>query len=260
MRIAASPRPLWCCSLRWSRKIECRTHLRAPGPVSMALASCSRPCHICFPQEPTDAPSPKFSQQSSADSVTSHTATLDEVLQATKVFGGSGQGSQCRSPCWHCRMHVAQCCASSSWCCWRRTRPSHHKPGGCPWLLCSMLCVAIESFLRSSASDIYAQLSIAWREVSQLCWPYPLLNLLDILKPCTPSSVGSSCVFTAGYCSKALLPSCVPYLQLDPLVIDEDLLDFEVNPAYIIDFKQFERHYHLYLHRKLLIPGMQPRT
>ena len=38
-------------------------------------------------------------------------------------------------------------------------------------------------------------------------------------------------VLTAGDCSEALLSSCVPYLKLDPLVVDEDLFDFEVNPG-----------------------------
>jgi hypothetical protein len=36
---------------------------------------------------------------------------------------------------------------------------------------------------------------------------------------------------TTGDCSEALLPCCVPYLQLHPFVVQEDLLDLEVNPV-----------------------------
>ncbi len=36
---------------------------------------------------------------------------------------------------------------------------------------------------------------------------------------------------TTGNCAKPFLPSCVPDLQLDPFVVEEDLLDLEVDTA-----------------------------
>lgn len=43
---------------------------------------------------------------------------------------------------------------------------------------------------------------------------------------------------TAGDCSEALLPCCVPYLQLHPLVVQEDLLDLEVNAVTLDNAKR----------------------
>jgi hypothetical protein len=38
-------------------------------------------------------------------------------------------------------------------------------------------------------------------------------------------------LLTAGDGPEALLPCCVPYLQLHPLIVQENLFDLEVNPA-----------------------------
>jgi hypothetical protein len=46
-----------------------------------------------------------------------------------------------------------------------------------------------------------------------------------------PQSAPMTGILTAGDCSEALLSSCIPYLKLDPLIVDEDLFDFEVNPG-----------------------------
>lgn len=50
---------------------------------------------------------------------------------------------------------------------------------------------------------------------------------------CCQFMVLSRCVPTASDCSEALLSCCVPYLKLDPLVVNKYFLDFEVNSALI---------------------------
>ena len=46
-----------------------------------------------------------------------------------------------------------------------------------------------------------------------------------------PEDEGAAAPRTACYCTEALLTGRVPDLQLDPFVVQQDLLDFEVDPA-----------------------------
>ena len=43
--------------------------------------------------------------------------------------------------------------------------------------------------------------------------------------------LGAGCVRTTSDSAKALLPSCVPYLQLNPFIVQHNFLDLEVNPT-----------------------------
>ena len=66
-----------------------------------------------------------------------------------------------------------------------------------------------------------------------------LINLLEPVGNVVESSLISaivnqdnahgSLVVSLGDCAEPLLSSCVPYLQLDSLVIDINFLDFKVN-------------------------------
>lgn len=66
-----------------------------------------------------------------------------------------------------------------------------------------------------------------------------LINLLEPVGNVVESSLISaivnqdnahgSLVVSLGDCAEPLLSSCVPYLQLDSLVIDVNFLDFKVN-------------------------------
>lgn len=66
-----------------------------------------------------------------------------------------------------------------------------------------------------------------------------LINLLEPVGYVVESSLISaivnqdnahgSLVVSLGDCAEPLLSSCVPYLQLDSLVIDVNFLDFKVN-------------------------------
>jgi len=40
-------------------------------------------------------------------------------------------------------------------------------------------------------------------------------------------------MLTAGDGPETLLPSCVPYLKLHPLVVQQNLLDLEIYPVYV---------------------------
>jgi hypothetical protein len=66
-----------------------------------------------------------------------------------------------------------------------------------------------------------------------------LINLLEPVGNVVESSLISaivdqdnahgSLVVSLGDCAESLLASCVPHLQLDPLLIDVNFLDFKVN-------------------------------
>jgi hypothetical protein len=60
---------------------------------------------------------------------------------------------------------------------------------------------------------------------------YEITISVFIPVPCKPLLQQLPVDLTAGDRPEALLPCCVPYLKLDPLIIQQDLLDLEIYPV-----------------------------